>query len=125
MSTSISQRDRKTNQVTSHDKSGRVSDAENYALVAKNADAALREFMGPRADDAVAKQAMFKDIQTYGAVKMQDLPYDIENKVALNLADVYFMGAHIMTDMVTPGLETIYTLKEKKQKDLQQERYKK
>ena len=80
MSTSISQRDRKTNQVTSHDKSGRVSDAENYALVAKNADAALREFMGPRADDAVAKQAMFKDIQTYGVVKMKDLPYDIENK---------------------------------------------
>ena len=125
MSTNISQRNQKTNQVTGHDKSGRISDSENYALVAINADAALREYMGARADDNVKKQAMFKSIATYGTCSLEDLPDEIENKVALNLLDTYFLGAHIMSDLVTPGLQTIYTQNEKKARDLQQEKYKK
>lgn len=125
MSTNIGQRNQKTNQVTGHDKSARVSDAENYALVAKNADYAMREFMGARADDMVKKQAMFKQISTYGTCSLEELPDEIENKVALNLLDVYFTGCHIMTDLTTPGLATIYTLKQKQAKDLQQEKYKK
>ncbi len=125
MSTSIAQRDAKFNQVTSADKSGRVSDSENYALVAINADLAMREFMGARADDSVKKQQMLKDIATFGTTSLKDMPDDIENKVSLNLLDVYFTGCHIQTDLITPGLQTIYTQNMKKAKDLQQEKYKK
>ena len=125
MSTSISQRNSKFNTVTGHDKSGRVSDVENYALIAKGADYALREFMGARADDSAKKNKMAKDIATMGTVSLADLPEDIENKVALNLLDVYFLGAHILTDLITPGYATLYTQNERKAKDLQQEKYKK
>ena len=124
MSTSIASRNLKTNQVVAHDKSGRISDAENYALVAKNADAAMREFMGARADDNAKKQKMFKDIATMGTTSLKDLPDEMENKVALNLLDVYFTGCHIMTDLVTSGLQTLYTQNERKAKQLQQEKYK-
>ena len=125
MSTSIASRNLKTNQVVAHDKSGRISDAENYALVAKNADAAMREFMGARADDNAKKQKMFKDIASMGTTSLADMPDEMENKVALNLLDVYFTGCHIMTDLVTPGIATLYTQNEKKAKQLQQEKYKK
>ena len=48
-SSEISLRDSKTGQVTSSDKSGRVSDVENYALLTLGAKDALKEFLGPRA----------------------------------------------------------------------------
>lgn len=125
MSSNISSRNQKTGQVVSHDKSGRISDSENYAMIAIGADAGLREYMGSRSDDMVAKQELFKQIQTYGTCSLEELPYDISNKTALNYLDVLFTGMHVMTDLVTPGMATIYTQNEKKQKDLQQEKYKK
>ena len=48
-STSIDKRSLKTNQVTGDDKVARISDVESYALSTIEADAALREFLGPRA----------------------------------------------------------------------------
>lgn len=125
MSTDITSRNSKTNQVTSHDKSGRVSDSENYALTAINAEYALKEYMGARSDNSHMKQQMFKQIQQQGYTRLADYEDRMEDKVALNLLDVYFTGAGIMSDLVTPGLATTYTLQNKKVKGQIKNKYEK
>lgn len=125
MSTDISTRNSKTNQVVGHDKSGRISDAENYALMAIGGEYALREYMGPRADNSRTKQQMFKDIANQGYTRLADYEDNIDDKVALNLLDVYFTGAGIMTDLTSPGITTNYTNQQKKHRDLTREKYNK
>lgn len=102
-SSNIQARNAKTGQITGADKNGRVSDSENYALVAIGAEEALKEFMGPRSDDALMKQEMMKDIAKDGYTSLKNYTSDVGNKQALNTLDVYFTGAGIITDLITPG----------------------
>ena len=113
-SININQRNMKTNQVTSDSKSGRVSDAEMYALVANDCKFALQEFFGPRADDSVMKEQMSKQINLNGYVKLSELDSDTKNKQTLNTVDTYFMGAGLVTDLLTPGYAFRYTLDSRK-----------
>jgi len=48
----------------------------------------------------VAKAKMTQDITTQGYCSLKDIPYDIENKRALNTVNVYFLGAELITDLV-------------------------
>ena len=125
MSTDISIRNSKTNQVIGHDKSGRISDMENYALIAIGGENALKEYMGPRSDNSHTKQQMFKDIANQGYTRLSDYEDRPEDKVALNLLDVYFTGCGIMTDLLSPGLTTVYTNQQKQHKDLIRDKYNK
>ena len=121
----IEQRNIKTGQVTGSDKSGRVSDVENYSLVAIGADYALQEFLGARADDHVMKQTMIKDISRDGYTSLKNMNSDINNKQSLNTLDVYFTGAGIVTDLITPGLLLQRNMEEREVKERIQTKYNK
>ncbi len=98
----INRRNPKTGQVTGSDKNARNSDVETYSLIALGADEALKEFMGPRADDMKAKNQMYNNISKDGFVTLDSLDNDPENKVALNSLDVYFTMQGIRTNLVFP-----------------------
>jgi len=98
----IHKRNPKTGQVINEDKNARNSDVETYSLIALGANQALREFMGPRADDMKAKNQMYNNISRDGYVELDDLENNPENKVALNTLDVYFLMQGISTNLVYP-----------------------
>jgi hypothetical protein len=96
----IAQRNMKTGQVTGHDKIARISDVESYSLVAIGADSALKEFLGPRADNSTAKTDMYKDISMYGYTYLKDMGQDITENQTLNTMYVYLMGAGLGNDLL-------------------------
>jgi hypothetical protein len=96
----IAQRNMKTGQVTGHDKIARISDIESYSLVAIGADSALKEFLGPRADNSTAKTDMYKDINLYGYSYLKDMGQDITENQTLNTLYVYLMGAGLGNDLL-------------------------
>lgn len=104
MSTSIEMRDSKSGQVTGDDKNARNSDVENIGLIAIGADETLREMVGPRSDNLVAKAEMLKKIAKDGYVSNKDYKINKFDKIAINTMDVYFLAAGIKTDLVTDGL---------------------
>lgn len=110
-STEISQRDAKTNQVIAHDKNGRESIDENYAMMTYGAKKAMKEFMSFRADDNVMKEEAYTRIRNDGYVSLEDLPDKLENKAALNMLDAYMISMGIKTDLVTEGYLVPKTLK--------------
>lgn len=99
-STHISNRNPITNQVTGDDKNARNSDVETYAMLAINADEALAELLGPRADDEVAKNEMYAMIADNGYVNRADLTNNPENRISLNTLDVYFLMQGFKTNLI-------------------------
>ena len=87
-------------QVVGDDKNARNSDSEVYSLATLGANAALKEFLGPRADDMRAKNEMYAEIAKNGYVAMEDLTDDVYNKVALNTFDMYFLMQGLLTNMI-------------------------
>jgi len=77
-------RNMKSGSVTGGDKNSRVSDVEAMGLVTLGADEALKEFMGPRADDVSMRTEMTQQIFKDGFVSQKDLKSDTKNKQALN-----------------------------------------
>ncbi len=99
-STHTSKRNSITGQVTGDDKNARNSDAETYGLLAINANAALSEFMGPRADDDIARDEMKAAIDRDGAVRKADLSNKPENRISLTTLDVYFLMQGFKTNLI-------------------------
>lgn len=99
-STHVSKRNPITGTVTGDDKNARNSDVETYSMLAINANAALAEFMGPRADDDVARHEMGLLIDRDGYVKKEDLPSDPANKTSLLTLDIYFLMQGLQTNLV-------------------------
>lgn len=95
-------RNPKTGQVIGEDKNARQSDQEVYSMVALGATQALREFMGPRADDMRAKAQMENAIAKNGFVSLEDLDDDPYNKASLNTFNMYFLMMGFATNLVTP-----------------------
>lgn len=112
MSTDADERSALTGQVIGHDKNARGSDVENFSLVTLGADNALREFLGPRADDPVMKAQMMSEISKKGYVSLAELTSDVKNKTTLNTVDVFMTSMGIKTDLVTKGLALNKTLSE-------------
>lgn len=98
----ISKRD-KFNQVIGKDKNGRSSDMENYGLVVLNADNILKEFLGPRADDSVAKTDMYSQILEQGYTSLEHITNRLSNKTTLNYVDTCLLGMGLKSDLVTNG----------------------
>lgn len=109
-STNISERSALTGQVSGHDKNARSSDVENFALVTMNAENALRELLGPRADDKVMKEEMYSAIAEKGYVSINELTDRVENKTTLNTIDVFMIGMGLKTDLVTKDLHVLKSL---------------
>lgn len=112
-STEASSRSALTMQVVGKDKNARDSDTENFSLVTINAINTLREFMGPRADDMVMKNAMYSSIAQKGFVSLDTLPNKIENKTTLNAVDVQLIAMGLKSNLVTDGLVLRKTLNSK------------
>ena len=101
-STKIQKRSPLTGQVTAEDKNARNSDLESYSLAAVGANAALTEFMDPRADNDQAKREMYNDIAKSGYVSLKDLNlYDPYHKTALNTFNTYYLMMGVSTNLVT------------------------
>lgn len=93
-------RNMKTGQVTGEDESARVSDLESYALLALNADNALKEFLGPRADNMSMKTQFYQQIANEGYVNLRDLTDDISEHQSLNTVSTYLYGAGLENDLL-------------------------
>lgn len=104
MSTDISERSAITGQVIGNDKNARESDTENFSLITMDAENALRELMGPRADDLVMKSQMYSEISKKGYVSLSELTDNVENKTTLNSVDAFITSMGLKTDLVTKGL---------------------
>jgi hypothetical protein len=124
-SININQRNMKTGQVTGDDKIARVTNVENFALTAMGADKALKEFLGPRADNTAEKLQMLKKISTDRYIQLKDLSSDPEDSQTLQTVDAYFIGSGIKTDLLSPGLALRRTLKRKKMKEQSRTKYEK
>ena len=98
----VDKKNPKTGQVVSTDKTVRNTDVETYAMMSIGAKKALREFMGPRADDPVAESEMYAAIANNGYCRMEDLTNDPENKVAVNTLNMYFLLQGFTTNLVGP-----------------------
>ena len=72
---------------------------EKYGLEPMNA---LRELMGPRADNDRARHEMSRMINQNGYVSLKDLSNRQVDKVALNNLDVYFTMQGFRTNLVYP-----------------------
>ena len=64
--------------------------------------------------DIAMKEQMSKQINLNGYVKLSELDSDTKNKQTLNTVDTYFMGAGLVTDLLTPGYAFRYTLDSRK-----------
>lgn len=85
----------KSGQVTGDSRSARISDLESSALKAINADSALKEFLGSRADDSGSKNSLYSDIGTFGYAKLSDMPDNLEDKRTLNTVSAYLLSSGI------------------------------
>ena len=103
LSTNIHTRSPITNQLVGDDKNGRNSDVETYSMLAIGAEKGLQEFMGPRADDDVARRAMARDIANNGYVSLADLPNDPLNKTSMNTLNTYFIMQGLKTNLIKGG----------------------
>lgn len=101
-STTIQKRSAITGQVTGTDKNARNSDLETYSMAAIKANAGLTEFMGPRADNELAKRQLYNQIAKNGYVSLQDLDLqDPYYKTALNTFNAYYLMQGIQTNLIT------------------------
>jgi hypothetical protein len=104
-------RDAKTGQTIGESKVARLSDHETFALTTIGADNALKEFLSSRSDHEGNKLQMYKNITQDGYFKLSDLEDKVGQSTTLNTIDAYLTSAGVMTDLVTPGLKTLTTLK--------------
>lgn len=90
-----------TGQVTGEDKTASLTDVQTYALSVINQNNAIKEFLGPRADDKVSKQEMETQITQKGHVSLNDLTIKTHNKQSINTVEAYTKAACI--DVVFDG----------------------
>lgn len=82
-----------TGQVTKEDKTASTTNVQTYALVVTNEKKALKEFLGPRADDTVSKQQMLTEIEKTGTVRLDDLDIKTHNKQSINTVETFMKAA--------------------------------
>lgn len=100
----------KDGQVKSDSKVASLSEPETLSLAAINANKAIEEFLGPRSDNQEKKNEMYKNIARDGFVALEDLEENIETSTTLNTINTYLLGSGIVSDLVTSGLKTLYTV---------------
>lgn len=100
----------KSGQVTGDSKVTSISDSESFFLSVIGADEALKEFLGPRADNFEKKRQMYQQIARDGYTSLESLKAKESSSVALNTANNYFLASGIRTDLITTSLKTDFTL---------------
>lgn len=108
----------KTGDVKGHSsKVASVSDNEMYALMAIGADNAMKELLGPRADNLPRKREMYKDIAVKGYCSLEDLDKVKSEPTTLNTINTYLIGAGIRSDLISNTLKTPYTIDQELRKN--------
>lgn len=117
-STHIDERSATTGQVVGHDKNGRSSDQENIALTVIGAKNILKELNGFRADGLQRKNYAYAQIAKTGECSLEDIESQagIEDRLALESIDTYYMTAGLGTDLITPSNLLISTIKKGEEK---------
>lgn len=112
-STHIDERSATTGQVVGHDKNGRSSDQENIALTVIGATNMLREINGFRADGLQRKNYAYAQIAKTGSVSLEDVEANagVEDRLALETIDVFYKTMGLTTDLITPDLLLLSTIK--------------
>ena len=110
------QRDLRTGLLTGHSKGGRESDREFESLAISGLTKTIKELSRSRADSMEDKNQLNAQIRLMGTAKLSDLPNDPTDSLSKNLLNVYFLGAGLKTNLVTPMYETPLTAKQKKMK---------
>lgn len=105
--------DLKSGQVTGLSKVASMSSPETYALTAIGADNALKELLGPRADNQKEKAEMYSQINRDGYCTLEDveLADDSSQSTTLNTINTYFLASGIRSNLITDSLKTKYTIK--------------
>jgi hypothetical protein len=88
-------------QVTGSSKAAAINDTQTTGLVTSNQTAALKELLGPRADNMPAKLKMLSEIEKFGVVKYSDLNTKLSDSQSLKTSRVFFRGALLDTDVLT------------------------
>lgn len=116
VSFSTKSRDVKSGLLTWESKVARESDREFESLAITNLTATMKELSKSRADGMNDKSIMNSTIKTMGQVSLKDLPDDPTDSMAKNLLHVYFIGAGLMTNLISTDYMTPWTLKNKQNK---------
>jgi hypothetical protein len=106
----------KTGQVKGESKVTSVTDPETFALTAINADAALKEFLGPRADAQISKNELYAQISQDGYATLEGLTKDTSQSTTLNTINTYLLASGIRSDLVMNTLKTNFTVDEELKK---------
>ena len=112
----IEKRDMKTGLLTGDDKGGKETDREFESLAVMGLEWTMDEFARPKADALAATQQMSNAILAKGYVSDADITVAKDDSLAKNLLNVYFMGAHIHTNLVDIDYMTPYTARDKQRK---------
>jgi hypothetical protein len=113
MSLDINDRDMRTGLLNGVDKNGKMSDREFESLVVNGNDLTIKEFSRFRADAMEQKSQALNSINLTGRVSLNDLKSEVDEVLSKNMLDVYFMGAHLKTNLLTDSYELNATIKNK------------
>lgn len=116
MSINAATRDMRTGLLTGIDKNGKESDREFESLAVSGLNATIKEFSRSRADAMNDKAAMNNTIRTIGQVSLKDMPEELSDPLSKNLLSTYFLGAQLMTSLVSDEYIFPYTAKNKEKK---------
>lgn len=87
-----------TGQVINEDKTASTTNIQTYALTITNRNNALKEYLGPRADDNVAKQDMLTQIENTGRFRLADTNMQTHNRQSVNTAETFAKAAGIIME---------------------------
>ena len=87
-----------TGQVINDDKTASTTNIQTYALTITNRGNALKEYLGPRADDNVAKQDMLTQIENTGRFRLSDTNMQTHNRQSVNTAETFAKAAGIVME---------------------------
>lgn len=82
-----------TGQVTGKSKAATFSNMQTIALTTSNQLTAVKELLGPRADDNVSKEKMIEQIETTGQFDINTIPVRTEDKRSIDTVRVMLIGA--------------------------------
>jgi hypothetical protein len=100
----------KSGQVKGESKVASISDPETFFLTAINANKALEEFLGPRSDNQVKKNEMYRQIARDGFATLEGMTKDVMQSTTLNTMNAYLLVSGIRSDLIVDSLKTAYTV---------------
>lgn len=90
-----------TGQVTGDSKAASMSDTQTASLAAVGMTRTIKEFLGFRADDQVAKLKAIESIEKYGMVRMDDLNQQTSDKQSIQTMETFLIGAGLISSFNT------------------------